>query len=222
MPLTRGPAGAPTMIPDPYTTQQNQALPSPFVIGQPPQMIPYDPVGRMTPRPLDELKQILGLFGITGGGKGSIQSRPDVDTGLVSGPQPTISTGPVIGDDILQQQINAARAGIAQSTAGAQQRLAEQMGARGLDVSPALLAMQAQLGSRGLGQQTSAERELRLGAAERNAGHVLQAQRALAEANEAAFGNRQREQIERQRIAMSPFQGLFSSILQSVLSGGLG
>jgi len=91
-----------------------------------------------------------------------------------------------------------------------------------LGVSPALFAMQAQLGSRGLGNEWNAENQLRLGAAEKNAQQVLAAQKAFAEANEAAFGNRQREQIERQRIAMSPFQGLFSSILQSVLSGGLG
>ena len=188
----------------------------------PPNYIPRGP----TPRPLDEIRDILGMFGIStpdkGGQGGLFNQRPTVDTSLVGGPQPLIGTGPVISPDLLQQQINQTRAGIAQSTAGAQNRLAEQMGARGLGVSPALFAMQAQLGSRGLGNEWNAENKLRLGAAEKNAQQVLAAQKAFAEANEAAFGNRQREQIERQRIAMSPFQGLFSSILQSVLSGGLG
>ena len=196
---------------------------APSLPGVPGSVAPTQPidisVGRMQPRPLDEIKQILGLFGIGTDKKGE---RPEVDTSLVGGPTPTISTGPVIGSDLIQQQINAARAGIAQSTATGQQRLAEQMGARGLDASPALLAMQAQLGSRGLGQEVGAERDLRLGAAERNAGHVLQAQTALANAVENAFGNRQREQIQRQQIQMSPFQGLLGNIMQSVLSGGLG
>ena len=204
-----------TLQPDPYQTNVNQALPNPNVIGAPP-----GPAGTLPgPRPIDELKQILGLFGVTGGASAQ---RPNVDTGLVGGPQPTISTGPVIGQDLLQQQINAARANIAQSTATGQNRLAQQTSARGLGVSPALLAMQAQLGSRGLSQEVGAERDLRLGAAERNADHVLRAQTALAGANETAFGNRQQEQIERQRINASPFQGLFSQILQGVLSGGLG
>lgn len=179
-----------------------------------------------TQRPLQEIKDILGLFGVgtpdKRGETGLFQQRPEINTELVQGPQPLINTGPVISPDLLQQQVNQARAGIASSTAGQQQGLANQMAGRGLVASPALLAMQAQLGSRGLANQWNAENQLRLGAAEKNAQQVLQAQTELARANEAAFAGRQGEQIERQRIAMSPFQGLLSSILSSVLSGGLG
>jgi len=192
---------------------------------------PQPPSGGSTPRlggtrPLGEIKELLGLFGIgipdKHGEGGLLSQRPDINTGLVQGPTPLINTGPIISPDLLQQQINQTRAGMAASTAGAQQNLANSMAARGMDMSPALLAMQAQLGSRDLASQWGAENQLRLGAAERNAQQQLAAQTALAEANERAFAGRQGEQIERQRIAMSPFQGLFGSILQSVLSGGLG
>ncbi len=146
-------------------------------------------------RPLDEIKDILGLFGVgvpdKHGNGGLLQQRPDVDTSLVQGPTPLINTGPVISPDLLQQQINQTRAGIAQGTAGAQQGIANSMAGRGLDASPALLAMQAQLGSRGLANQYNAENQLRLGAANQNAQQVLQAQTALANANEQAFSGRQ-------------------------------
>src|SRR5262245_27737823 len=122
-----------------------------------PQMPGTGDVGRLQPRPLNELKDILGMFGIgtpdKNGNGGLLQQRPDVDTSLVSGPQPLINTGPVITPDLLQQQINQTRAGMAQSTAGQQNALANQMAAHGLAASPALLAMQAQLGSRGLANQ---------------------------------------------------------------------
>ena len=182
--------------------------------------VPYTPVGRELPQmDINRLRDVLDLFQSRMG-----QFQPNIETGLQQGPQPVIGTGPVLGSDQIQQQVNAMNAGIGQQVGGQQRNLMESLQGRGFGAaSPLIASLQQQAASQGLGQSVAGERDIRQNAALMNAQHVLEAQRALAGANETAFGNSQREQIERLKIAnQSPFiNTLLSAIVQGPMLQGL-
>jgi len=161
----------------------------------------------------------LGELGKFMGGKQFKDMAPDVGSMIGGGgPQPTISTAKAIPEDLVAQQINAARANIAGQTAGGMEALARQFGARGQEISPALMALQQQMQSRGLGQELQAQRDIAFAAAEKNAQQQLQAQSALAQAVETAYGKRQQEAIERGRVLMTPYQTMLQSLMGGVFN----
>lgn len=99
---------------------------------------------------------------------------------------PTISTAPVWSPEQIQSRVNLANATSDQSTQGQQKQLAGTMGGRGYGSnSPLYQALSSNLGAQNLAQKTSAENQLRFGAAQTNAQQVLAEQQANVERSRA-------------------------------------
>lgn len=97
--------------------------------------------------------------------------------GGASRPLPGVTVGGVWDDNQVQQQVNAARAGIDQRTAGRQQQAGRSAAGRGFSPSsPLLQALSTQIGNAGMAAGADAERGIRWDAAEGNARQRLSAE----------------------------------------------
>lgn len=93
--------------------------------------------------------------------------------GLVGGAntvQPSISRGPMFSDQQINQQVNAAKSGNAQMAETANQAAAKKTAGQGFGSrSPLLAALQGQTNAARMGADADAERDIRFGAAQKNA-----------------------------------------------------
>jgi hypothetical protein len=127
--------------------------------------------------------------------------------------QPTpISSAPVYDENTINQRVNAMRASTDASVAAQNQKVANQMAARGFGTkSPLAMALQRGAFLGGLQGNTAAEENLRWAAAQGNAEHVLNAQKLM----EQQRANLNQEDIERGKVSL----GALTSALGSL--GGL-
>lgn len=138
-----------------------------------------------------------------------LQGQLTSSVGGQSGQGPPISAGPLVNPAMQQQQINAmrARSGMLQQTQAATN--AREAAARGVGASsPLVMAMNNAGRAASLADMTAGERDIRLGNAQANAQHLLQAQQA----REAQYANRMGEDIERRRTVLGMFPQLLNSI----------
>lgn len=126
-----------------------------------------------------------------------------------SGKSPEITVGGVLNPQQIQQQVNAMRAGNDQTGASQMAQQGRDTAGRGFGSrSPLLAALRGQTQANTLAENVGGEREIRLGAAQQNAGHLLGTQQA----REGQFASRQREDIERRK----PYFSLQNTLLQSL------
>lgn len=141
-----------------------------------------------------QIADLSGKFGSTVGGE--------------SGQGPTISAAPIIDPVTLQGQINAMRARSGMHAATQARLAGRSAAASGMGGSPLLSAMQRQIGQRSYADQMAGERELRLGSAQLNASHLLDAQKA----REQQFASRMSEDIARRQQVFGLLPGLLGAI----------
>jgi hypothetical protein len=139
-------------------------------------------------------------------------NRGFATAGGSNGNPPPISTGPVLNDQQIQQQVNQSNAATDQSAQGQMQRSDSSLAGRGFGAnSPLSMALnnatQGQARATNVGNETN----LRLNAAQQNAGHLLNTQQALS--NQWATGN----QLDIQRRA--PIYAQQNALIQAL--GGL-
>lgn len=128
--------------------------------------------------------------------------------GGTGGQQPQINTGPVWGQQQIQQQVNAAQGRNNAALAGQQQAMNSNMAARGFGGnSPLAQALGTQMQMQTNAMNSTAAREIPWQSAQANAQHLLGTQQAA----ESQFASRQQEAIERQKLAMSPLLQLLGS-----------
>ncbi len=147
-----------------------------------------------------------GLQGAAGGGGG-------YSGGGAFGQQPNIDAGPVFSPGQVQQQVNAARSGNDAASAGRTRQMSTQLAGRGFGSgSPLAMALEQNLFGQNLAANAGNERDIRMGATQGNADHVLKAQQA----REGQFAARQQEEIERGKSyigGMSSLLGSFGSMI---------
>jgi hypothetical protein len=135
--------------------------------------------------------------------------------GLVGGantPQPAVTAGGVFTPDQIQQNVNAARAGVDQQTATSQRQNATKLAGQGFGgKSPLLAALNQQAANAGMIAGADQERQIRSGAAEQNATHQLAGQ-TLQEAQWKDFNDAD----IRRRQAAQQGQNSILSILASL------
>lgn len=146
-----------------------------------------------------------GLSGLLGGLNGSHGSS----VGGTNTPQAAIDTSPIWNQDQINQQVNQSRAQSLQGAQGQQQAMAAKMSGQGFgSQSPALLQMQNNAMSQALGQAASNENNQRWAAAQGNASHVLNAQKA----GEQNWADYNQADIERRKTSTGYATGLMSAL----------
>jgi hypothetical protein len=126
-----------------------------------------------------------------------------------SGQSPEITVGPMWNPQQVQQQVNASRAANDQATGVRMQQAQRRVGASGFGSnSPLAMALQGNLQNQNLATNTANERELRLGAAQKNSDQVFRTQMG----REQQFAARQGEDIERRKPYFNQFNSLLSAI----------
>lgn len=149
------------------------------------------------------------VWGALSGLLGRFGNGPPTKVGGDSGAGPHISAGPVYSPEQIQQNVNAARAQNEGKAATAMKKQREALAGRGFgDSSPLLAAMQASMNAGMMGANADAERGIRQGAAEMNAGQLLKGQTA----RENQYASRQAEQIQRERPWWNQTNALISAI----------
>ena len=110
---------------------------------------------------------------------------------------PGITAGPIWGEPAIQARVNAMRAGNDASTAGQVKRLADTTAGRGFGTnSPLYQELTSNLAGMNLATNTQGENDLRWNAAQGNAQHVLEAEKAgLSRANMMSQDDLQRRQL---------------------------
>lgn len=150
---------------------------------------------------------IKGQLGNLGNWNSGYQGQGQV------GAQPAISDSPIWSPQLIEQQVNATRAQNDQATAGRQAKLGQELAGRGFGSrSPLAMALGEAMAGQNLAGNTQAEQSLRWDAAQGNARHVLDAQKA----REVQFANRQQEEIERNKITKGMLSQILGSLLNSV------
>lgn len=97
-----------------------------------------------------------------------------------------ISVGPVWSQDVINQNVNAARGKIDAETEGRNRSTQQSLAGRGFAPnSPLYHALQSQNQGRALASKADTERETRTGMADRNARHMLDTERARLEMENA-------------------------------------
>lgn len=115
------------------------------------------------------------------------------------GRAPAITTGGVWDQGQIQQQVNAGRASNDRQTAGQVQKMHADVAGRGFGAnSPLAMALETNYKGQGMAANANTERETRMGAAEKNAGHLLATQSAA----EGQYASRQQEEIQRRKARM--------------------
>lgn len=129
--------------------------------------------------------------------------------GGASGARPEISGGPVLNSQQVQQQVNAARSGNDQATGGLIRDMKAELAGRGFGSnSPLAMALQAQTQGQNMATNTGNERDIRLGAAQQNAGQLLRTQQA----REQQFATAQDEDIRRRQPYFAQQNALLSML----------
>lgn len=125
----------------------------------------------------------------------------------------TIDQSPVYSGQQIQEQVNATRAQNDAATASRQSALSRQLAGRGYGSrSPIGLMMNQSLMGQNLQGNTAAEQQLRFGAAESNAKHVLNAQKA----NVDRVAGYNQQDTERGRTRSGLLQGLIGNIFSAI------
>jgi hypothetical protein len=133
---------------------------------------------------------VLGQFNNMAGGFGAFGGAP----GGQSGQGPEITTKGVYTQPQIDQQVNAAKAGNDAATAARTKAFSADAAGRGFAPnSPLALAMAGRFQNQNLATNADAEREIRQGAGEKNAGLLLKQQQA----REQQFASRMDEDIRR-------------------------
>lgn len=118
---------------------------------------------------------LTGLLGTGAGGQSPL-------VGGQTTPAPAIDANPIWNPQQVNQQVNATKAGNAASAATQQQQAARKTAGQGFGSrSPLLAALNSGIDQSRMAADADADREIRWGAAEGNAGHVLKAQTANAD-----------------------------------------
>ncbi len=131
--------------------------------------------------------------------------------GGVNTPQPQVSTSGVYTPEMIDQQVNAAKASIAQSAASQQQQAAAKLAGQGFGGrSPLLAALQQQIQGQAMASSADQERQIRQGAAESNAKQTLAGQ-TLAEQQ---WADLQDADIRRRQAASQQISSLLSALAQ--------
>ena len=126
-----------------------------------------------------------------------------------SPPSPEITVGGVLNPQQVQQQVNSMKASNEQTGATQMAGQSRDLAGRGFGSnSPLLAALHGQTQASVLGQNVGGERDIRLGAAQQNAGQLLSTQQARAQ----AFAQRQQEDIARRQPYFSMANTLLSSL----------
>lgn len=156
----------------------------------------HDPLKATQLTEADKMQRFNQIYGLLGGELGRIGSQGYATAGGANGTPPPISTGPVLNDQQIQQQVNQSRASNDAATQGAQARNTASLAGRGFGAnSPLAMALNQGLSNNNLATNTSNETNLRLNAAQQNAQQRLNSQQALS--NQWAQGN----QLDIQRRA---------------------
>lgn len=125
---------------------------------------------------------------------------------------PPISAGPTLNPQQIQQQVNQSNANVDKSTASNIQHSNESLGGRGFGSnSPLARALEQGYQNNGLATRTGNETNLRLNAAQSNAGQLLNSQQALS--NQWATGNdldikRRQPYIQQQTALLGALAGM--------------
>jgi hypothetical protein len=126
-----------------------------------------------------------------------------------STPAPTVSVSGVYTPQQVQQQVNQSRAQNDQATQGRVRGMQQDLGGRGLGAtSPLAQELGAQYQGQNLATNTSNETNLRLGAAQANAGQVLQGQQARG----ALWNEAQQQDIARRQVTVGARNALLAAI----------
>jgi hypothetical protein len=161
---------------------------------------------------LDERKQGFAeskFNTVWGALQGFLNRNQAMTIGGGSGPGPTINASPIYSPDQIQANVNSARAGNEAKAATQMKGQREALAGRGYgSSSPLLAAMQASMNAGMMNANAEAERGIRQGAAEANAGQVLKGQSA----RENQFAARQQEQIERAKPYWNQTNALISAL----------
>lgn len=122
---------------------------------------------------------------------------------------PQIHTGGILNPQQIQQQVNAARAGNDQTTESQQQTQRQQLGGRGFGSnSPLLQALYGQSNASNLATNTANERDIRLGAAQKNASQLLATQGKAAD----VYGQRQAEKLQARGQDKQSYSALLAAL----------
>lgn len=117
------------------------------------------------------------IYGLLGGQLGQANSS----VGGTNTAATPISTGPVLNPQQIQQQVNQSNAQSDQATQGAIQRSDSSLSGRGFGAnSPLSMALNQASNASNLANKTGNETNLRLNAAQQNAGQLLNSQQALS------------------------------------------
>ena len=154
----------------------------------------HDPLQAAQLTAADQMSRFSQVFGLLGG---QLNNNGGVSTaGGQNTAPPPITTGPMLNDQQIQQQVNSSRAANDASTQGAMAKNASSLAGRGLGGnSPLAMMLNQGLQNNNLATNTANETNTRLNAAQQNAQQTLNSQQALS--NQWATGN----QLDIQRRA---------------------
>lgn len=128
------------------------------------------------------------------------------------GTQPKIDAGPIWSNPQIQQQVSAQIAANNARTAGQNRRIAQDLGSRGFGSrSPLSMALMNQGNMANMAANAASDRTIRWDAAQGNASHLLNAQKA----QESQFAARQAEQLENQKNQL----GYKGSLINALMGG---
>ena len=136
-------------------------------------------------------------------------SQGGIGSGGVGGPGPNIDTGGIYSDQQIGQKVNEAQAANEQRGATSYRQAQRDLGGRGLGTSPLLQAIQQNLaiGTQAANAASARDIPLQYGAA--NADQRFRSQSAASE----AYGQRQQEDIERQKNRIAANDGLLQALV---------
>jgi hypothetical protein len=128
------------------------------------------------------------------------------------GTQPKIDAGPIWSAPQIQQQVNAQIAANNARTAGQNRRISQDLGSRGFGSrSPLSMALMNQGNMANMAANAASDRGIRWDAAQGNATHLLNSQKA----QESQFASRQAEQLENQKNQL----GYKGSLINALMGG---
>lgn len=160
----------------------------------------------------NKMSRFNQIYGLLGGELGRLGQPGAFTAGGTNTAPPPISTGPVLNDQQVQQQVNQSRAATDQATQGTQQRNSASLAGRGFGSnSPLAFALNQSAANQGLQTNVNNETNTRLNASQMNAGHLLNSQQALS--NQWQQGNqldieRRKPYLQQQTALIGALAGL--------------
>lgn len=164
----------------------------------------HDPLQATQLTEANKMSRFNQIYGLLGGQLGNLNGGV-YTAGGQNTPPPPISTGPMLNDAQIQQQVNTSRAANDAQTQGQQQRSSDSLAGRGFGGNSPLSQMLNQgYQNNNMATNTANETNTRLNAAQQNASHTLNTQQALS--NQWATGNQldiqRRAPVIQQRTAL--------------------